>query len=69
MKRVGAIAVRLDGTGRKLVHKLTNPLNLEVPTDNGGAKCTFEIELCWRADPGSPSLALAAIPVPLMALD
>ena len=69
MKRVGSVTVTLDGSARKLVHKLTDPMKFAVSTNDSSAKCTFEIELSWRAGPGSPSLALASIPVPLMALD
>jgi predicted O-methyltransferase YrrM len=69
MKRVGSVTVTLDGSARQLVHKLTDPMKFAVSTNDSSAKCTFEIELSWRAGPGSPSLALASIPVPLMALD
>jgi predicted O-methyltransferase YrrM len=66
MKSVGSMPVELDGAARTLAHKLNKPLNFEAPT-SGSANCTFEIELCWRADPGSPPLALVAIPAPLTA--
>jgi predicted O-methyltransferase YrrM len=67
LKRVGSIPVRLDGTARTLAHKLNGALKFDEPRSGSGAHCTFEIELCWRADPGSPPLALAAIPAPLAA--
>jgi predicted O-methyltransferase YrrM len=67
LKRVGSIPVRLDGTARTLAHKLNGALKFDEPRSGSGAYCTFEIELCWRADPGSPPLALAAIPAPLTA--
>jgi predicted O-methyltransferase YrrM len=63
-KSVGSIAVKLAGGGATLVHELEKPLQLDAPMGAQDVRCTFEIELCWQATPGSPPLALASIPVP-----
>jgi predicted O-methyltransferase YrrM len=64
VKGVGSIPMRFDGAATTLVHQLATPLALDVPQAADDVRCTFEIELSWRADPGCPPLALASIPAP-----
>lgn len=64
-KRVGAIAVRLDGQARRIVQPLEEPITFPPPESTDNVRYTFEIELCWRADPGAPPLALSEVPGPV----
>jgi predicted O-methyltransferase YrrM len=63
-KSVGFIPMHFDGTATSSVHRLERPLALDTPRSAEDFRCTFEIELCWRADQGCPPLALASVPVP-----
>ncbi|GEP54007.1 hypothetical protein RSO01_11730 [Reyranella soli] len=64
-KRVGVIPVKLDGDARSLAHQLAQPMKFQASANAIDPKSTFEIELCWQADPGAPTLALASLPSPL----
>jgi hypothetical protein len=61
----GGVRLDLDGAAKTMVHKLARPLAVNVPADRGPAAFTFEIDLSWQADAGSPALALATLPRPL----
>jgi predicted O-methyltransferase YrrM len=63
-KAVGALTIRCDGAPATIVHEL--PARLAVVADAADVNGTFEIALSWQAEPGSPPLALAAIPTPLL---
>ncbi|SEP48126.1 Methyltransferase domain-containing protein [Rhodospirillales bacterium URHD0017] len=64
-KRVGVILVKLDGSARTVAHELAQPMRFQASANAIDPKSTFEIELCWQADPGAPPLALASLPSPL----
>jgi hypothetical protein len=63
-KSIGFIPMHLGGTAASSIHRLERPLALDAPRSAENCRCTFEIELCWRADQGCPPLALASVPVP-----
>jgi predicted O-methyltransferase YrrM len=63
-KLVGSLPIELQGTASTLVHRLETPLSFNVLANPDTTKFTSEIELCWRADQGSPPLALASPPRP-----
>jgi len=65
-KRVGVIAVDLDGAAHTLAHELAQPMKFQASANATDPRSTFEIELCWQAAPGAPPLALACLPSPLI---
>ena len=64
-KRVGVIPVRLDGSARTVAHQLAQPMQFQPSANAVDPRNTFEIGLCWQADPGAPPLALASLRSPL----
>jgi predicted O-methyltransferase YrrM len=65
LRTEGAVRLALDGPAKTLAHRFSEPLALVVPAQHGDASFTFEVDLAWQPDAGSPPLALAAIPSPL----
>jgi len=60
---------RLDGAlriepanGVSFHHDLSQPMAITSPAEYDDALFTVEFDLSWQADPGSPPLALAALP-------
>lgn len=58
----GAVRIELDGPAKTLACRFDEPLAIVVPAQHGEASFTFEVDLSWRPDAGSPPLALADIP-------
>ena len=62
MKSRGSVRLDLGGPAMTMEHRLATALRSDM---RKAPRFTFEIDLSWQADPGSPPLALAAVPVPL----
>jgi predicted O-methyltransferase YrrM len=65
VQTTGSLRLALDGVPVAISHLLPEPLTFEVPKRYTEARFYAEIELSWLADPGSPALALSAVPVAL----
>jgi predicted O-methyltransferase YrrM len=61
MKSRGDIRLDLDGEPTVVEHRLEQALRSDI---RDAVRFTFEIDLSWQADPGSPPLALSAPPHP-----
>ena len=59
-------SVRIDLTGEASIdHLLEHSLSVVSPPEFDDQLFTLELDLSWQADSGSPSLALARLPVPI----
>ena len=65
LKNIGSIRVDLRGSAMPVTHPFTSPLHTDMPSRYDEVRLFFEINLSWRADPGSPPLALLRVPTPL----
>jgi predicted O-methyltransferase YrrM len=67
LKRAGDIAIELTGAGKALEYQLSPPLESEFHR-RYASECrhTFELELVWEPDPGSPGLKIAGPPRPIV---
>jgi hypothetical protein len=61
----GSLRLVLEGAPAKISHLFSEPLTFDVPTRYTGPRFYAEVELSWVADPGSPALALSAVPISL----
>jgi predicted O-methyltransferase YrrM len=65
LKNIGSIRLDLRGSAMTLTHPFTSPLHTDMTSRYDEVALFFEINLSWRADPGSPPLALLRVPTPL----
>jgi len=65
LKNIGSIRIDLRGSAMTLTHPFTSPLHTDMTSRYDEVGLYFEINLSWRADPGSPPLALLRVPTPL----
>ena len=66
---ITSMRIRLDlrGSAMTFMHPFTLPLHTDMTSRCDEVGLFFEINLSWRADPGSPPLPLLRVPTPLPA--
>ena len=64
-KTLGSIRLDLNGSAVTVVHPFTSPLHNDMKSRHADVSLFFELDLSWKADPGSPPLALTSVPAPI----
>lgn len=61
----GSVRIEVGDGDVSMDHLLARTLSVVSPTEYDDQLFTLELDLSWQADPGSPPLALATLPVPI----